>query len=66
MRDTFLALGFLTMDGDDAFYYLHQYGELQGVILTHMDDFLLAGTGAFIQIILNRILRDECVQGGKE
>ena len=36
------------MDGDEAFYYLHQDSKHQGAVLTHVDDFLLAGTLSFL------------------
>lgn len=40
------------MIGDEAFYYLHQDGKLQGAILTHVDDFTVARTEDFEEKIL--------------
>ena len=28
------------MEGDEAFYYLHRDGELNGTVITHVDDFI--------------------------
>ena len=45
------------MEGDEAFYYQHQEGELKGGVITHMDDFTLAGTEEFIDKVLENIGR---------
>ena len=37
------------MKGDEAFYYLHKDGKLVGAVITHMDDFTMAGTDEFIK-----------------
>ena len=36
------------MPEDEAFYYLHEDGELKDAVKTHVDDFELAGTNDFI------------------
>ena len=36
-------------DGDEALYFLNEKGILYGGILTHVDDFNLAGTPDFIK-----------------
>ena len=46
------------MEGDEAFYYLHQDGELMGAVITHVDDFTLAGTEDFIREVLETISRE--------
>ena len=46
------------MEGDEAFYYLHQDGELLGAVITHVDDFTLAGTESFIKEVLETISRE--------
>ena len=46
------------MEGDEAFYYLHQDGELMGAVITHVDDFTLAGTETFIKEVLETISRE--------
>ena len=43
------------MDGDEAFYYLHQDGKLKGVVIMHVDDFTLAGTKESINKVLEII-----------
>ena len=41
----------MVMIGDEAFYYLHEERELKGVVLTHVDDLILAGDSQFIERI---------------
>jgi len=41
-------IGLKVMKGDEAFYYLHKDGELIGAVITHVDDFTMAGTDEFI------------------
>ena len=43
------------MEGDEAFYYLHRNGDLEGGVFSHIDDFTIAGTDDFIQEILKAI-----------
>ena len=40
------------MDRDKAFYFLHQEGILQGCVITHVDDFTIAGKKEFIDRVL--------------
>ena len=46
------------MEGDEAFYYLHQDGELLDAVITHVDDFTLAGMETFIKEVLETISRE--------
>ena len=46
------------MEGDEAFYYKHQDNELQGAVITHVDDFTLAGTEDFIKEVLETVARE--------
>ena len=46
------------MEGDEVFYYLHRDGELIGTIITHVDNFTLAGTEAFINEVLETVSRE--------
>ena len=40
------------MPGDDTFYYRHKKeGDLEGMISSHVDDFVLAGTEDFLSEI---------------
>ena len=43
------------MEGDEAFYYLHRNGELIGTVITHVDDFTLAGTEAFVNEVIETV-----------
>ena len=51
-------IGLKVMEGDEAFYYLHQDGELMGAVITHVDDFTLAGTEEFIRKVSETISRE--------
>ena len=42
-----MKFGLKIMAGDEAFYYLHEEGEFQGAVLTHVDDLILAGSAEF-------------------
>ena len=46
------------MIGDEAFYYLHQNGELKSPVITHVDDFTLAGTEKFVDRVLEVINKE--------
>ena len=46
------------MEWDKAFYYLHSTGELVGGVITHVDDFTIAGTEEFIQEISVAIAKE--------
>ena len=48
-------MGLRVMDGDEAFYFLHKDGHLQGAVLTHVDDFNLAGTDDFVEEIITQV-----------
>ena len=50
-------LGLKTIHSDEAFYYSNVGGKLQGVILTHMDDFYLTGAPEFVKQIIQHIGR---------
>ena len=43
------------MDGNEAFYYLHEEGELKCAVQTHVDDFSLAGTADILDKIIQRV-----------
>ena len=40
-----------TVNGDEAFYYKYKDGKLEGMILSHVDDFNMAGTEEVIEKI---------------
>ena len=58
VKEVLKEIGFKVMEGDEAFYYLHQDGELMGAVITHVDDFTLAGTEDFIREVLETISRE--------
>ena len=39
-KETLKSLGLKVMIGHEAFYYLHEEGELKGVVLMHVDDLI--------------------------
>ena len=47
----FKAEGMKTLQGDSAFYYLHEGESLVGMILCHVDDFSISGTKEFVGMI---------------
>ena len=51
-------IGLKVMEGDEAFYYLHQDGELIGAVITQVDDFTLAGTEDFIKEVLETVAKE--------
>ena len=44
----------MTIEGDETFYFKYENGALQGMIITHVDDFQIAGTEMF-----NKKVREE-------
>ena len=46
------------MEGDEAFYSLYQDGELLGAVITHIEEFTLAGREDFINEVLEMIERE--------
>ena len=46
---TLVALGLKVMPGYEAFYYIHERGELIGAVSTHVDDFFMVGTDEFVE-----------------
>ena len=52
MKEDLIKMGMKVMEGDEAFYYLHRDGVLRGAVITHVDDFTLAGIPDFIKKVL--------------
>ena len=46
------------MERDEEFYYLHRNGDLIGAVITHVDDFTLAGTDELIKEVLETVGRE--------
>ena len=48
--EVFGEWGLKVLDGDELFYYrLHENGNLDGMILSHGDDFIMAGIDPFLR-----------------
>ena len=52
VKEVLMKIGLKVMEGDEAFYYLHKDGILRGAVITHMDDFNLAGKDDLIEEVL--------------
>ena len=53
-----MEIGLKVLEGDEAFCYLHRDGNLIGGVITHVDDFSLAGRDDFIKAVLETINRE--------
>ena len=51
-------IGLKVMEGDEAFYYLHKDGRLMGAVITHIDNFTLAGTNDFVDQVF-KVINEE-------
>ena len=58
VKEVLLKIGMKVMEGDEAFYYLHEEGVLKGMVITHVDDFTLAGTADFIKKVLEMVEKE--------
>ena len=58
VKEVLMEIGLKIIEGDEAFYYLHQDGELMGIVITHVDNFTIAGTEAFIKEVLETISKE--------
>ena len=46
----------MILDGDEVFYYRHdKNGDVDEMISSHLDDFILAGSDAFLEEITGKI-----------
>lgn len=55
VRKLFLKMGLKKIEDDEAFHFLNEGGKLPGSVLTHVDDFTLAGDDAFYKIVIKGI-----------
>ena len=55
VKEVFFKMNMKMVEGDEAFYYLHQGGLLQGCIITHVDDFTIASKKVFIDRVLRLV-----------
>ena len=58
VKDIFKQKGLKTVVGDKAFYYKHDGGKLLGMVITHVDDFNIAGSEEFIDDLVQSIKRE--------
>ena len=58
VKEVFAKIGMNVMEGDESFYYLHDKGFLKGAVITHVDDFTVAGTSSFIEEVLDIVERE--------
>jgi len=59
VNEVFLCeLGLHNIHEDEAFYFTNVDGVLHGAILTHVDDFNIAGTPDFIKKVIGRVGRE--------
>ena len=66
MKEVKKKIGLKVMEGDEAFYYLHKDGELVGAVITHVNDFTMAGTDEFIKETLKIIGKELTISKTKE
>ena len=56
MKEVLAETGMLRLKGDEAYYHCHNKdGVLEGMISSHVDDFILAGNEEFLEEITNKI-----------
>ena len=56
VKEVFKKENMKSLPGDEAFYYKHdESGNLIGMIITHVDDFQIAGQDEFIDCILEKL-----------
>ena len=55
VKEVFEREGLKTLSGDEAFYYKNVDGNLHGMVITHVDDFQIAGTDNFVDSLLMKL-----------
>ena len=53
-----MEIGLKVMEGDEAFYYQYEDGELKGVVIIFVDVFTLAGTEEFVDNVLEIVNKE--------
>ena len=56
VRETLLSMGMKSVSGDDAFFHLSNNGELSGICILHVDDFLLGGNHYFFSLVESKLI----------
>ena len=55
VKETLTELGLKTLSGNEAFYYDNKNGKLLGAVLSHVDDFTVAGEEEFVKRIVKGV-----------
>ena len=55
VKEVFEREGLKTLPGDEAFYYKNVDGNIHGMVITHGDDFQIAGTDNFVDSLLMKL-----------
>ena len=55
VKEVFMQENLKTLPGDEAFYFKNENGNLIGMIITHVDDFQIAGNSYFVDSILDKL-----------
>ena len=55
MKETLKELGLKTLLWDEVSYYVNRDGKLLGVVLSHVDDFTVAGEEEFVKRIVKGV-----------
>lgn len=55
IKEIFKNQGMKTVQGDESFYFKNNNGNLEGMVLTHVDNIAMAGTQEFIARLDNKV-----------
>ena len=58
VKEIFKDEGMKTLKGDEAFYFKTEDDKLVGMIITHVDDFTIAGSESFLRRMTERIKKE--------
>ena len=55
VKEVFKQEKLKTLPGDEDFYYKHEGGRLAGMVITHVDDFQIAGNDQFLESLEEKL-----------
>ena len=55
VKENLINMGMKNLSGDEAYFYLVKNGNLIGMILLHVDDFMIAGNSEFHEYVLKNL-----------
>jgi hypothetical protein len=58
VKEIFKKEGLKNVNGDEAFYFCYENDKLQGMVLTHVDDFNISGNKTFVDKIVTVLKRE--------